>query len=199
VPVTDSDLKKAKKGAFGHELPMIAVVSSQPALLERARGVFVGTPYVFQEEIALVGVSDTRAMPTPLFLFTAAEREPDDPDGGSGGLEKTAAMLGGSLVYPIALPALPSRGPRRPLPPIKVAISLLPVPATRRAPGAPPPPPTPSVIRPMSAAARQGFQVGPLRGVAEVLNSTPFQVGLVALLGVGLVGAGLMARSKGED
>lgn len=193
IQITDQDLAQAKRASFGHELPMLAVLSPTPVLLERAKGIFVGTPFVFHEELAIYNIADGRVVPDPLFLLTAVPREPDDPDGGSARMQQSASAVGGKLVYPIALPA--RRAPRR-LPQIQAALARMPAMAPRPVPGAPPPPPTPSIVYPPGGAPRPGFQVGALRGVAEVMNSKTFQVGLIAVVGVGLVGAGIVMAKK---
>jgi hypothetical protein len=191
LPVTDQDLARVKSSAFGHDLPIVAILSPQSPTMAESEGAFVGTPYAFTEQIAVAHVADSRAVPVPLFLTMAHLRDADDTDGGSSGLARTAQALGGQLVYPVALPA---RGPRRPLPPLQRALRDAPQGGRRPLPGAPPPPPTPARVS-LSGPDRRGFHSRGMLGSVSTPTILTI-VGVVALAGV-VVAAAAMGGAKG--
>lgn len=189
IQLTDAELRQVRSAAHGHEVQMVGVLTERPPSMAQAQGVFVGTPYALSEVIAVVGVADQRPIPTPLFLVTAHLRDAIDADGGRGRVGDSAQMLGGSLVYLVALPARNQRL----LPPINVAIARLPSqPAAPLMPGAPPAPPSPDVVQLTAATLRGGFaQAGVLGAI-----TTPQAVGIGALV-VGLgVAALYLTRSS---
>jgi len=104
LPITDREVAQVKQAAFGHELPMIALLAPRLVGLEEAEGAFVGTPYAFDHMAAIYAIGDRRPLPVPMFLLVARLRDAEDRDGGTGALDRTAATLGARLVYPISLP-----------------------------------------------------------------------------------------------
>jgi hypothetical protein len=191
IPITDADITEVRRRAFGHEVPMVGVLSAKSPSMAQAETAFVATPYAFNELSAVYAVNDPNAVPTPKFLTTATAREAGDQDGGKGRLTDTARALGGVLVYIIALPG---RGARQ-VPPIqRVLAAQAPSsgPALQPVPGAPPPPTTPNVLS-LAGPRRRGFHQKGLLGV-----STPAMLagGLVVLIAGAVVVSAAMASGK---
>jgi hypothetical protein len=187
IPITDADLAKTKRMAFGHDLPMVAIVGTEPARLALAEQAFAGTPYKFMQALSVRAIGDMKPMPTALFLWIGKDREPGDGEGARGLLDDTARALRGKLVHLIALP---KKQDRASVPGFQEALQLQFPPrssAPPRAPFSPAPPPTPSVVR--LGPAQHGFQQS---GLGMSGTSLALIAGAVVVVGA----AGYLLKDK---
>jgi len=104
LPLTDRELNRARRGAFGAEAAVVGVLMKTPMPLAAQARAFAGTPYQPVLPLAVYSLTDTRPVALPRFLTIAALRDIMAPDRGTGSVEAAARALGGELVYVISLP-----------------------------------------------------------------------------------------------
>jgi hypothetical protein len=185
LPLTDRDIVMVKKSAFGHGLPAVGIIAARPVGLTSLEGAFVGSPYKFDQALAVSSSSDRRPVPTMLFLFIGTERDATDEDGGSRRLmTEVAATLGGKLVHIVDT----GRAEHSVSPTVPVeramAMQFPPGPqAPLSVPGAPPAPATPDVV-PLRGV-RTGFRSMGALGTISSGTGLGVAAGALALIGLG--------------
>lgn len=176
IPITDQDLNRARRGAFGAETPAVGVLRKTPALLANQELAFAGTPFAVSLSLAVYSLSDAARVALPYFLTIASLRDLDDADRGTQSVAHAARQLGGTLVYIVSLPKPPSA--RNPGAPFQAVFQTL---AQRRAIGA-------------DAAPV------PLPSAPAVVPAPPSDLGLVPYFVGGLAAAGgvwwLLSRGR---
>jgi hypothetical protein len=115
LPLTDADLNRARRAAFGAEAPAVGVIGRAPKARADQALAFVGTPYALGLSLAVYSLADTARVARPLFLTLATLRDVDDADRGTRSVERAAAKLERRLVYVVSLPkTAKQRGPGAP-------------------------------------------------------------------------------------
>lgn len=120
-PLTDQHVAAVKAATFGHELPMLAVLTANPMTLAKAEAAFDNTAYRFSGVEAIYSLDDKKPVPTIYFLYLGEVRDPGDPGGGKSAVSTAAQLLGGKLVS--ALP-IPRTGTERSHPAVSFNLAL---------------------------------------------------------------------------
>jgi hypothetical protein len=103
-PISDGLLTQVEKSTFGMPVPAVAILTTTPVVLAKAREAYDDTPYRFHAVEGVYRLDDKKPVPTIYFLYWGHYREPNDSGGGRSALQSVASMLGGSLVFPLQLP-----------------------------------------------------------------------------------------------
>lgn len=195
-PIDQALLQAAEAASFGHPVPFVALLFTQPATLEAIDRALHGSRYVRDISLGIYSIEQPAVVPPVRFLVHTQHRDTLPGDGAGGGpksIDAVAQELGGQVVF-VGQTPLPDGAPR-PGVTFQEALDLqLGVPGTQPPPGGgtvPVGPPPGAEVVPAPAAPDSGAEPASLV-VGTKPRADQGRNDLLVLALVGAAAAGLL-------